>query len=324
MGEDAQRARELLRNGQLSTDAWSGSGLAHEATVVTMRKTAPVTVVVIGGTGPLGAEVVRALTERGVPVRAVSRRLDAPRPDGAELVTADLADPESLDRACAGAQRLFLLSSPTRDQITLETNGIEAAERAGIEHVVKISNIPIEGLDDGLHGNHRAIERRLDESPVSSTVLQPSFFASVLERQAGLLRHGRFVMPIGRGRIAWIDPRDIAEVAATVLAGDDPPTGARRLTGPEALSATELTRRIARACDRKVTLLRPNRERWHDDLISGGMDPWLADSTFHFYGAIARGALADVSPAVDELLGRPPRPIDDWLTEFLAPSLRAR
>jgi hypothetical protein len=54
------------------------------------------------------------------------------------------------------------------------------------------------------------------------------------------------------------------------------------------------------------------------------MDPWLADSTYHLYGAIARGALADVSPAVDELLGRAPRPIDDWLTDFLAPSLRAR
>jgi len=289
-----------------------------------MRKTAPVTVVVIGGTGPLGAEVVRALTARKVPVRAVSRRLDAPRAEGAELVTADLADPESLDRACAGAQRLFLLSSPTRDQIALETNGIDAAERAGIEHVVKISNIPIEGLDDGLHGNHRAIERRLDASPVAATVLQPSFFASVLEQQAGLLRRSRFVMPIGRGRIGWIDPRDIAEVAAVVLATDDPPTGARVLTGPEALSARELTRRISRTCNLEITLLRPKRERWHDDLVTGGMDPWLADSTYHLYEAIAQGALKDVSPAVEELLGHPPRPIDDWLADSLAPALRAR
>lgn len=281
------------------------------------------TVVVIGGTGPLGAEVVRALTERGVAVRAVSRRLDVPRPDGAELVTADLADPESLDRVCAGAQRLFLVSSPTRDQIALETNGVDAAERAGIEHVVKISNIPIDGLDDGLHGNHRAIERRLDASPLSSTVLQPSFFASVLARQVGLLRRGRFVMPIGRGRIAWIDPRDIAEVAAVVLASNDPPTGAQVLTGPEALTATELTHRIARACNREITLLRPNRERWHDDLVVAGMDPWLADSTYHLYDAIARGALAVVSPAVDELLGRAPRPIDAWLADSLAPALVA-
>ena len=282
------------------------------------------TVVVIGGTGPLGAEVVGALVARGATVRAVARRIDAPRPDGAELVAADLADPASLDRAFAGAQRLFLLSSPTREQVMLETNGVDAAERTGIEHIVKISNIPIAGLDEGLHGNHRAIEGRLASSPIPSTVLQPSFFTSVLGRQVGLLRRGRFVMPIGGGRIAWIDPRDIAEVAATVLANDDPPRGALPLTGPEALSATELTHRMAHVCDIEITLLRPNRARWRDDLVAGGMDPWLADSTHHLYDAIAHGALADVSPVATELLGRAPRPVDDWLGDVLAPALRAR
>jgi uncharacterized protein YbjT (DUF2867 family) len=280
-----------------------------------------VTVVVIGGTGPLGSEVVRELVARDVAVRAVSRRIDVPRPDGVELVTADLADADSLDRAFTGARRVFLLSSPTRHQLRLETNGIDAAERAGVEHVVKVSNIPVAGLDHGLHGNHRAIERRLAASPVASTVLQPSFFASVLERQVGLLRRGCFVMPTGDGRIAWIDPRDIAEVAATVLAADDPPRAALRLTGPEALSAAALTQRIAEVCGPDVTLLQPDRSRWHRDLLASGMDPWLADSTHHLYDAVDRDVLADVSPAVEAMLGRPPRPIDDWLRERLAPQL---
>jgi len=280
-----------------------------------------VTVVVIGGTGPLGSEVVRELAARDVAVRAVSRRIDAPRPEGADLVTADLADADSLDRALAGARRVFLLSSPTRDQPRLETNGIDAAERAGVEHVVKISNIPIAGFDEGLHGSHRAIERRLAESPVASTVLQPSFFASVLERQLGLLKRGRFVMPTGDGRIAWIDPRDIAAVAATVLAADDPHRGALPLTGPEALSAADLTERIAAVCGADVTLLQPDRARWHSDLLASGMDPWLADSTHHLYDAVERDALAGVSPAVEQLLGRPPRPVDEWLRECLAPLL---
>jgi uncharacterized protein YbjT (DUF2867 family) len=280
-----------------------------------------VTVVVIGGTGPLGSEVVRELAARAVAVRAVSRRLDAPRPDGVELVTADLGDPDSLDRAFAGARRVFLVSSPTREQVRLETNGIEAAERAGLEHVVKVSNIPIDGLDGGVHGNHRAIERRLARSPIPSTVLQPSFFTSVLERQLGLLRRGRFVMPTGAGRIAWIDPRDLAAVAATVLASDAPPPGAQPVTGPEALSAAELADRIARVAGADITLLQPDRERWHADLVASGMDPWLADSTHHLYDAVARDALAAVAPTVHQVLGRAPRPVDDWLRERLAPLL---
>ena len=81
------------------------------------------------------------------------------------------------------------------DQVTLETNAIVAAEEAGVEHVVKISNLPIVGLDTGLHGDHRAIESRLEASAVESTVLQPSFFASVLVRQIDLSAGGASSCP---------------------------------------------------------------------------------------------------------------------------------
>ena len=153
----------------------------------------------------------------------MTRRADAPMPEGVEVVRADLDDPGSLLAASTGVQRMFLMSSPTADQVRLETNAIAAAEATGVADVVKISNIPIPGLDGGLHGNHRAIEARLGTSTFSSTVLQPSFFSSVLVRQLALIRRGRFVMPTADGRIAWIDPRDIATVAAAVLGAVEPP-----------------------------------------------------------------------------------------------------
>src|SRR5689334_19665208 len=94
-----------------------------------------------------------------VAVRAFVRR---PLPDDGptvdEVVLGDLGDAASLRRACAGVTSMFLVSSPTRDQVELETNAIEAAEHAGVERIVKVSNIPIAGLESGLHGNHRAVE----------------------------------------------------------------------------------------------------------------------------------------------------------------------
>src|SRR5690348_782149 len=158
-------------------------------------KTAGVTVLVIGATGDLGAAVARALVARGADVRAMTRSGN-PDVDGlAGVVRADLGDPETLGSALEGVQRMFLVSSPTREQVTLENNAIDAAEAAEVEHIVKVSNLPIAGLDDGLHGNHRAIEARLAASSAGSTVLQPSFFASVLLRQLALLQRGRFVFP---------------------------------------------------------------------------------------------------------------------------------
>jgi uncharacterized protein YbjT (DUF2867 family) len=232
-------------------------------------------------------------------VRALVRRPIAAGSDVAdEVVLADLGDPEALRTACDGVHAMFLVSSPTRRQVDLETNAIVAAERAGVARIVKVSNIPIEGLDSGLHGNHRAIERRLAASPVASTVLQPSFFTTVIERQRDLIARGRIVLPFGSGRIAWVDPQDIAEVAVAALIRDI--DGPVRVTGPESLDGDEVAARLG------VRRLDPPLTAWRDAVVADGLDPWLADSTVALYAAVARGALADVSPDVERILGRPP------------------
>ena len=123
------------------------------------------TTVVIGATGGLGARVVEGLVTAGAAVRTCTRRPFADAPGGIDIRIGDLGDPESLAAAFTGAERVFLVSSPGPDQIVLETNAIEAAERVGCAQIVKVSNIPIAGLETGLHGNHRAIERRLAASP---------------------------------------------------------------------------------------------------------------------------------------------------------------
>ena len=257
------------------------------------------TVVVIGAAGDLGSRVARALAARGVPVRALVRRPEAvPGVAADEVVLGDLADTESLVSACAGARALFLVSSPTPEQVVLETNAIAAAERAGVERIVKVSNIPIDGVDTGLHGNHRAIERRLAGSPVASTVLQPSFFTTVLDRQRALIARGRVVLPFSTGRVAWVDPQDIADVAAVALTRDV--AGAVHVTGPEALDGDEVAARLG------VRRVDPPLDAWRDAVVAGGLDPWLADSTVELYAAVARGALAGVSRDVEQILGRPP------------------
>ena len=217
-------------------------------------------------------------------------------PDG---VVGDLSDPGSLDRAFRGVTRMFLQSSPVREQVALETNAIDAAERTGVERVVKLSNIPIPGLETGLHGNHRAIERRLLGSPVASSFVQPSFFSTVLQRQADQLAQGRMIMPAGRGKIAWIDPADIAAVAVEALTRDDL-AEPLHITGPEALDAAEVAERLG------VQLVEPPMEQWRAAVVAGGLDPWLAESTVHLYEAVAHGALAGVTDTVERVTGQLP------------------
>ncbi len=251
----------------------------------------------IGAGGELGRLVCDGLEARGVAVRAFVRRAAAAPVD--DVVVGDLADAASIAAACDGTVRMFLVSSPTRDQVELETNAIRAAEAAALERVVKVSNIPIVGLDSGLHGNHRAIERRLAVSPVSGVVLQPSFFTSVIDKQRDLIARGKLVLPTGGGKIAWIDPRDIAAVAVEALLRDDLGSPLP-LTGPVALDGDEVAARLG------VRRLDPPLPEWRAAAVAGGLDPWLADSTVHLYAAVARGALADVTATVARVLGRAP------------------
>ncbi len=257
----------------------------------------------IGSTGELGMQVVGALTGRNDVELRLARR---PRPGWhayaatMDVVVADLHDPASLDAACAGVDRMFLVSSPTQDQVAVETNGIEAAERAGVERIVKISNIPIPGLESGLHGNHRAIERRLAESTCAATVVQPSFFTSVIDKQSDVVKGGHVVLPTGAGKIAWIDPADIAAVAAEALVRADL-DGPLHITGAEALDGDEVAARLG------VARIDLPLDKWREAVVASGLDPWLADSSVHLFEAVARGALAETTDTVERVLGRPPR-----------------
>jgi uncharacterized protein YbjT (DUF2867 family) len=291
-----------------------------------------VKVLVIGAAGELGRDVASLLAgSNGVEVRAFVRRPlpesgsgadrgAAPEPTGREaqrerpvmmggaarathkgdeVVVGDLRDRPSLERACSGVTSMFLVSSPTPDQVELETNAIEAAEQAGVERIVKVSNIPIPGLETGLHGNHRAIERRLDGSTCAATYLQPSFFASVIDKQRDVVAQGHLVLPTGSGKIAWIEPSDIAAVGAAALVRTDL-DGPLHLTGPEALDGDEVAARLG------VKRIDLPLDRWRDTVVAAGLDPWLADSTVHLFEAIAHGALEQTTATVERVLGRPP------------------
>ena len=115
-------------------------------------------IVVTGASGHLGNTVVRMLLERGLPVRAVLRRLDPPSLEGlrVERVRGDLLDRASLERAFTGADWVIhtaaLISTQNADRTNLERiniegthNVIEAVLASGAKRAVFVSSV--EALD---------------------------------------------------------------------------------------------------------------------------------------------------------------------------------
>src|SRR5205085_2915855 len=99
-------------------------------------------ILITGATGTAGVEIVKALTAEGVKFRALVRnpaKAQSIAGPNVELVQGDLGKPETLAAALVGVDHALLLSSPDQRQIELQGNFIEAAKRAGVQHLVKFS-----------------------------------------------------------------------------------------------------------------------------------------------------------------------------------------
>jgi len=227
---------------------------------------------VVGATGLLGSEICYLLRGRGNRVRALTRptsdagRLARLRDRGAELVQGDLKDRASLDAACRGVTTLVTTASSTLsrqpgDSIdTVDRQGqldlIDAAEAAGVRHVVLIS-FAAAGLEFPLQTAKREVEARLQRSAMTYTILQPTCFDEVWLTPAlgfDVANATAQIYGAGHHRISWISAHDVARFAVAAL---DTPRAANaviRLGGPEALSPLDVVQLAERITGRTFTV----------------------------------------------------------------------
>jgi len=113
-----------------------------------------------------------------------------------------------------------------------------------------------------------------------------------------------------------VDARDVAAVAARVLAG--PPAGqARDVTGPEALSHAEAAVKLAASLGRPVRYVPVDDAAARSGLLAAGVGEWLADGLIELYQDYRRsgpdGYAARVHDTVRDLTGTSPRTLEQSL-----------
>ncbi|MFE4972049.1 SDR family oxidoreductase [Kitasatospora sp. NPDC056651] len=275
-------------------------------------------IVVTGATGNIGRPLTRALTEAGQRVTAVSRH-PAAVPDGVRHLAADLTRPAELRPALAGATALFLLLSG--DQHAAEggpADLIHEAAAAGVRRIVLLSS---QGVVTRPFGPTRIAMRELEdtlrESGVDWTILQPGGFASNALWWAESVRaQGLVAAPFGDVGVPVVDPADIAAVAAACLLDDRHAGGVYQLTGPEVVTPRGQTAAIAEALESPVRFHQLTRAEARA-AMSQVMPAELADDTLDILGAPNPAELR-VSPDVQRVLGRAPRPFSAWAARNVA------
>ncbi|MET9862631.1 NAD(P)H-binding protein [Streptomyces smyrnaeus] len=275
-------------------------------------------IVVTGATGNVGRVLTRALAEAGEQVTAVSRHA-ATVPDGVRHLKGDLAEPNALKPALDGAKSLFmLLSGDLHATGANPADIIGEAVASGVRRVVLLSTLGVVTRPFGTtRVAMRALEDTLRESGLEWAILRPGGFASNALWWAESVRTQRTVTaPFGDIGVPIIDPADIAEVAAACLLDDTHNGSTYELTGPEVITPRQQSQALAAALGSPVRFHELTRDE-AKAAMTQSMPGELADDTLDILGAPTPAELR-VSPDVQRVLGRAPRPFADWLDRNIA------
>lgn len=267
-------------------------------------------ILVLNAGGNIGSELVKELQRRGAEFTAAYRSPEQAAKagqSGLKTVVADFAKPETLDAALAKAEKVFVVAPPLPNLEELEGNVVTAAQKAGIRHLVKLS---VWGAEEGetIFGRpHGAVERRIEAAAIPYTFLRPTgFMQNMLGNAASIKAQGVYSLPSGDARVAEIDFRDIAKVAAVALTEGGHIGKAYDLSGPEAMTHTERAQILSEVLGKTVTYVSPPETDWKAAMLGYGLPEWQVDGILDLLRYYKAGKSERVSPAVKEVTGSDP------------------
>jgi uncharacterized protein YbjT (DUF2867 family) len=276
-------------------------------------------ILVTGATGTVGSEVVKFLARKDVELRVAVRRLSpAAVRAGAEQVIFDLNRPETYGDVLEGVDRIFLLIPLTE---TAESAGrfVTAARDAGAKHILGLSALSA-GAEPGIAMGrlHRRMERTIEDSGVPFTFLRPiSFMQNFVTRMGQAIRsHSAFRLPLGDGRVAYIDARDVAAVAGKVLTEKGYEGKSLDLTGPEALSCARIAEIFSKTLGRRISYVNVGEEDARAELEAAGVPGWLVDPMLELYHHYRQGEGERVSTGVRDVTGKDALPFTRFANDY--------
>jgi uncharacterized protein YbjT (DUF2867 family) len=225
--------------------------------------------VVFGANGHTGSVVAEKLIEQGKRVRAVARdakKLEPLRDKGAEVVTADVLDAESVANALRGAERAFLLIPPDNTSSDLVARGrkivdnyVAGLSQHAVRHAAVLSSVGAQ-MPSGTGPIvilHHAETTLPDAASTKFTFLRAAYFMENLLNFAQAIKNDGVLPVFGGGEgypFPMVATRDIGEVAADAILS--PPSSAHQwieLSGPREYSFNDAAAEAAAILGRPVT-----------------------------------------------------------------------
>ncbi|RZU18689.1 uncharacterized protein YbjT (DUF2867 family) [Kribbella rubisoli] len=264
-------------------------------------------ILVTGATGTIGSELLRQLVARGIPAVGMTRG-ELPG-----FVQADFEHPDSLRKAIDGVGTVFLLSAPGPRVPEHDQAMVAVTVGSSVGKIVKLSAIGT--TDEKMPGNwHAAGESAVRESGLAWTILRPAGFASNVLRWLPAIRAGQPIPnQTGEGEHAFVDPRDVAAVAAAALVSGDHDGQTYTLTGPELLSVPDQVAVMSDILGQALQVVDVPLDVYAEQLRAAGLDEGFVSVAVRGAALVRDGGERTMTKDVEQVLGRPAGTFRAWV-----------
>ena len=281
-------------------------------------------ILVTGGTGTVGSQVVRDLAGGQHDVQVLTRDTSKAMnfPVGVTAVAGNLLEPATVRRIFSGVDAVFLLNAVSQTEANEALMSVSAMRVAGVTRVVYLS---VHHVDDAAwlphFGSKVGVEVALQKSGIPCTILRPNnFHQNDYWFKDVLLQYGIYPQPLGDIGVSRVDVRDISEAAVLSLTTSGHEGQTYDLVGPEALTGEETARRWSRALGKPIAYGGNDLDAWEKQSLAY-MPDWMAYDFRLMYAHFQEKGLIASSEAIarqTRLLGHAPRGFDAFAAETAA------
>ena len=279
-------------------------------------------ILVTGATGHLGAATIDSLLQK-LPASQIAglardeNKATALQKRGVAVRLSNYDDVASLDQAMQGIDKVLLIAGTDEARrVQQHQNVLDAAQKAGVQWLGYTSRT----LKDRTTMANQLMEGHFQtEDAIKASGLAHSLFRNVLYMDALPQFVGEKVfetgiyLPAGQGRVPFALRREMGEAIANVLAADGPAKPVYQLTGRESYSFADVAAALAELSGKPVPYTPAEVPAFEQSLRARGLPDVVMGRIIGFMTDIKNGQEDEVSPDLEQLLGRPPASLREGL-----------
>lgn len=285
------------------------------------------TILITGATGQLGRIVLDQVLASGkvapASVIAASRdpsKLAGYAEKGVQVRKVDFDDPGALPAAFAGADRILIISTDALGEpgkrLAQHVAAVEAAVSAGAKRILYTSMPQPDDSAVTFAGDHLGTENAIKASGLAYTIFRNGWYMeNLFMALPHALQTGQWYSAAGNGRIAHVSRRNVGEAIAAGLLAPDAKSRTYTLTGAVAHTTEEVATAASRATGRPLQVVHVTDEELAGGLKAAGLPDFLVPTVVSFDANTREGKIAMATDDVEELTGRKPTSLDDFLSE---------